>query len=55
MKRWWIIAAVAAVAVLAFFGFRAYSQAQLDQAMADLQTEIVRKGPLTAKIGRAHV
>jgi HlyD family secretion protein len=51
MKRWWIIAIIIAVAVVGFVGFRAYSQAQMEQAMADLQTELVRRGPLSAYVG----
>ena len=55
MKRWWIIAVVVAVAVLGFFGYRAYSQSQIEQAMAELQTEVVRMGPLTATVGATGV
>ena len=55
MKRWWIIAAVIAVIVIGFFAYRAYSQAQFEQAMAELQTEIVRMGPLTATVGATGI
>ncbi len=55
MKRWWIIGAVIAVVVIGFFAIRAYGQAQRDQAMADLQTEAVRMGPLTATVGATGV
>jgi HlyD family secretion protein len=55
MKRWWIIAAVVAIAVLGFFAYRAFSQAQSEQALTDLQTEVVRMGPLTATVGATGV
>ena len=55
MKRWWIIGAVIAVAVIGFFAFRAYGQSQRDQAVAEMQTETVRKGPLTATVGATGV
>jgi HlyD family secretion protein len=55
MKRWWIIAAVIAVIVIGFFAYRAYSQAQFEQALAELQTEIVRRGPLTATVGATGI
>jgi HlyD family secretion protein len=55
MKRWWIIVIVIAVAVIGFFGFRAYRENQMQQAMADLQTEQVRRGPLSAYVGATGV
>lgn len=55
MKRWWIIGAVIAVIVVGFFAFRAYSQAQVEQAVADMQTETVRMGPLTATVGATGI
>jgi HlyD family secretion protein len=55
MKRWWIVAVVIAVIVIGFFAFRAYSQAQFEQAMADLQTEVIRRGSLTATVGATGV
>jgi multidrug efflux pump subunit AcrA (membrane-fusion protein) len=55
MKRWWIIAAVIAVLVIGFFAYRAYSQSQSEQAMAELQTEVVRMGPLTATVGATGI
>jgi HlyD family secretion protein len=55
MKRWWIVAVVLAVIVIGFFAFRAYSQAQFEQAMADLQTEVIRRGSLTATVGATGV
>ncbi|TFH34323.1 MAG: efflux RND transporter periplasmic adaptor subunit [Anaerolineales bacterium] len=55
MKRWWIIAAVVVIAVLGFFAFRAFRQAGVKQALTDLQTEIVRMGPLTATVGATGV
>ncbi len=55
MKRWWIIAIVVGVAVIGFFAFRAYSQEQVAQAMAELKTEVIRKGPLTATVGATGI
>jgi HlyD family secretion protein len=55
MKRWWIVAIVIAVVAIGFFAYRAYSKAQFEQVMADLQTEVVRKGPLTATVGATGV
>ncbi len=55
MKRWWIIAAVVAVALIGFFAYRAYGRSQVEQAMAELQTEVVRMGPLTATVGATGV
>ena len=55
LKRWWIIPVVIAVAVIGIFAYRAYSQAQIEQAMAELQTQVVRMGPLTATVGATGV
>ena len=55
MKRWWIPIAVILVAVIAFFVYRGFSQSQAGLATADLQTEIVRMGPLTATVGATGV
>lgn len=55
MKRWWIIAAIIAIIVIGFFAFRAYSQARFEEAMSELQTELVRVGPLTATVGATGV
>lgn len=55
MKRWWIIAAVIAVVLIGFLAFRAYGRDQAQQALAELQTEVVRMGPLTATVGATGV
>lgn len=55
MKRWWIIAAVIAAIIIGFFAYRAYRQGQLEQVVAELQTEVVRMGPLTATVGATGV
>lgn len=52
MKRWLIVLGVAAViAVVGILGFRAYQKSQAEKELADLQTEVVAKGPLEASVG----
>ena len=55
MKRWWIIAVVVVVVVIGFFAYRAFGQTQSEQALTDLQTEVVQMGPLTATVGATGV
>jgi HlyD family secretion protein len=55
MKRWWIIGVVVVVAVIGFFAYRTFRQSRSEQALVDLQTEVVRMGPLTATVGATGV
>ena len=55
MKRWWIIALILVVLVAGFFGIRAYRRGQDNSANANLQTEPIRRGELTASVGATGI
>jgi HlyD family secretion protein len=55
MRRWWIIALVLVVLVAGFFGLRAYRNSQAEAGSANLQTEPIRRGELTASVGATGV
>ncbi len=55
MKRWWIPVIVVLVVIVGFFALRTLRQNQGDAAAANLQTEPVQAGPLTATVGATGV
>jgi HlyD family secretion protein len=55
MKRWWIPVIVVLVVVGGFFVLRSLRQNQGEAAAANLQTEPVQAGPLTATVGATGI
>ena len=55
MKRWWIPVIVVLVVIGGFFALRSLRQNQGEAAAANLQTEPLQTGPLTATVGATGI